>query len=116
MTQPTDLFSAAMSGSTVRRDADMVIIIMPNLGVATTAQDLLAMRTWGRSRLATGNLHKDRMALLDRLETVIPHTQCGIAARGAHRIMVELVKAMKGAGFDLQSWAIPQPVMDEIFT
>lgn len=115
MAQPKDLFTAAMFGGNIRRYGDMVVLALPSMGLVTTQQDMQQAQCWGRSKISSGILHKDRTSLIERIETVIARMNSGCTTRGSNKTIAGLVKIMKSSGMDLDSWVIPKAVLDELF-
>ncbi len=115
MAAPKDLYTAALWGGSVRRYGDMVQLTMPGIGVVTTQQDMQQATSWARSKMASGAINKDRMQLMDRLETLIARQYSGCSTRGGNRTIAGLAKIMASTGMDLESWSIPKAVMDELF-
>ena len=83
MAAPKDLYTAALWGGSVRRYGDMVQLTMPGIGVVTTQQDMQQATSWARSKMASGAINKDRMQLMDRLETLIARQYRAVLRAGA---------------------------------
>ena len=110
----TVLANAFASGGRSSRYGDFVIIRLQALSFVATAMEFQQVQTWARSRLSQGAAHRDRMAFVDRFETVLARSGGGIATKGSRKVLAALVKNMKQAGLDLEGWLVPQQLEDDI--
>ena len=107
------ILDSALNGGRASRNGDLVIVAMPNQGFVTTAQEYQIVMSWARSKQSNGFPHKDRAAMLERFETLIPRNNSGVAPRGNPKLLKRMVADMEQLGMVLDEWTIPRNLDDE---
>lgn len=107
------ILDSALNGGRASRNGDLVIVAMPSQGFVTTAQEYQIVMSWARSKQSNGFPHKDRAAMLERFETLIPRNNSGVAPRGNPKILKRMVADMEQLGMVLDEWTIPRNLEDE---
>lgn len=107
MTPITLLAGAMCGGGRMSRRGDLTLVHLNSCSFATTAVDLLQAENWARARHSRGNPHRDRMAFVERFETVLARNGAGVATRGSRPILQGIVKSIKANGLQMEEWSIP---------
>lgn len=107
MTPITLLAGAMAGGGRMSRRGDLTLVHLNSCSFATTAVDLLQAENWARARHSRGNPHRDRMAFVERFETVLARNGAGVATKGSRPILQGIVKTMKANGMQMEEWSIP---------
>lgn len=107
------ILDSALNGGRANRNGDLVIVAMPNQGFVTTAQEYQIVMSWARSKQSNGFPHKDRAAMLERFETLIPRNNSGVAPRGNRKVLKRMVADMEQLGMVLDEWTIPRDLDDD---
>lgn len=107
------ILDSALNGGRASRNGDLVIVAMPNQGFVATAQEYQIVMSWARSKQSNGLPHKDRAAMLERFETLIPRNNSGLAPRGNPKVLKRMVADMEQLGMVLDEWTIPRNLDDE---
>lgn len=115
MSRTVTLYEFLMQRSSTSRREGFLLFQISGFGavVMPDAAFLPAMR-WAQSKPSSGNTQRDLMLFLDRIETLIPRFGTAVAAKGSHRPLVQLAKAMAVGGLDLLEWGIPPDVKKAI--
>ncbi|MGH8529371.1 MAG: hypothetical protein ACRETN_05945 [Nevskiales bacterium] len=82
-------------------------IVMPD-------QAFLPAMRWAQGKPSSGNIQRDLMLFVDRVDTLIPRFGTSIAAKGALKPLMQLAQAMAMGGLDLLEWGIPPDVKKAI--
>ena len=104
----TVLKSVFAAGGRVARYGDFSIVYMSSGAFVTTPVELVMNQNWARARTTFGNPAKDRMAFVDRFETVLARVGCGIATKGSRGLLQRIVKSMVASALPLEQWSIPR--------
>ncbi len=105
---PLTLLAGAMSGGgRMSRRGDLTLVHLNSCSFATTAVDLLQAENWARARHSRGNPHRDRMAFVERFETILARNGAGVTTKGSRSILQGIVKSMKANGLQMDEWSIP---------
>jgi hypothetical protein len=107
------ILDSALHGGRASRNGDLVVIVMPSQSFVTTAQEYLIAQQWGRSKQSNGIPNRDRAALIEKFETLIPRNNSGLAARGNPKVLKRMVADMEQLGMILDEWAIPRNLDDD---
>lgn len=107
------ILDSALNGGRASRNGDLVIVTMPAQAFVTTAQEYLIAQQWARSKQSNGLPHRDRTALIERFETMIPRNNSGLAARGNPKVLQRMVDDMEQLGMILDEWSIPLNLGDD---
>jgi hypothetical protein len=107
------LFDSATNGGRISRNGDLVVVTLNALAFITTAQEFQMAAQWGRSKQSNGIVHRDVMALVERLETVIARNGSGVATRGNPKALQRMVLAMTQLAIPLDDWAVPLALAEE---
>lgn len=112
----TNLYDSGLRRAQVHRVGDITEIVFDGAGaVATSTLDFKTVQRWAMSRMPSGNAMRDRGAVLGRLETCVVRRGTSIATtQGSNKPLLQLVKAMKQAGFNLSEWSLPPAVQAEL--
>lgn len=107
------ILESALNGGRASRNGDLVVVVMPAQAFVTTAQEYSIIQQWGRSKQSNGLPQRDRNALIEKFETLIPRNHSGLAARGNPKVLRRMVADMEQLGMVLEDWAIPPNLEDE---
>lgn len=107
------ILDSALNGGRASRNGDLVIVTMPAQAFVTTAQEYLIAQQWARSKQSNGIPNRDRAALIERFETMIPRNNSGLTPRGNPKILQRMVADMEQLGMVLEEWSIPRNLGDD---
>ncbi len=107
------ILDSALNGGRASRNGDLVVVVMPAQAFVTTSQEYLIAQQWARSKQSNGLPHRDRAALIEKFETMIPRNNSGLSARGNPKILKRMVADMEQLGMVLEEWAIPLNLDDD---
>lgn len=112
---PLTLLAGAMSGGgRMSRRGDLTLVHLNSCSFATTAVDLLQAENWARARHSRGNPHRDRMAFVERFETILARNGAGVTTKGSRPILQGIVKSMKANGLQMEEWSIPMNLYESM--
>lgn len=106
----TLLLSAFSGGSTSSRHGDFVMVKFPATTFAASAMDFHLVRTWARGRLSLGNPQRDRVAFIERFETLLARGGSGIATKGNRPALRQLVSGLTQVGIAIGEWSVPHNI------
>jgi hypothetical protein len=105
----TSIFASVFAGGGgTSRYGEFVVVKIPNCSFITTPLEFQQMSTWARGRMSSGTPHRDRMAFVDRFETVLARIGSGLASKGNRPALARIVKSMKANAMFLEEWSIPR--------
>ncbi|AXQ29415.1 hypothetical protein D0B54_12275 [Solimonas sp. K1W22B-7] len=108
------LLSTLSGGGRTSRYADFVVVTLPAMSFATTAQEFQQVQTWARSKTSLGNVHRDRTFFVGRFETVLARSGGGLATRGSRSILQRIIAGMKQGGMQMEEWSIPHNINESV--
>ncbi|HEY0917335.1 MAG TPA: hypothetical protein VGE22_20815 [Solimonas sp.] len=108
------LLSALSGGGRTSRYGDWVVVTLPAMAFATSAQEFQQVQTWARARSSMGNVHRDRSLFVERFETVLARSGGGIATRGSRPVLQRLIAGLKQGGLQMDEWSIPHNINESV--
>ncbi len=108
------LLSALSGGGRTSRYGDWVVVTLPAMAFATSAQEFQQVQAWARARSSLGNVHRDRSFFVARFETILARTGAGIATRGSRPVLQRLIAGLKQGGLQMDEWSIPHNIDESV--
>lgn len=99
--------SVFAGGGGTSRYGDYTVVRMSNCSFITTPMEFQQMSNWARGRMSSGTPHRDRMAFVERFETMIGRMGSAVATKGNRSALARIVKGMKANAMLLAEWNIP---------
>jgi hypothetical protein len=103
----TVLLSAFSGGSSSSRHGDFVVVKFPATTFAASAMDFHLVRTWARGRSSLGSPQRDRVAFIERFETLLARGGSGVATKGNRPALRLLVRGLTQVGAVIGEWSVP---------
>ncbi len=115
MSKTVSLYEFLMQRSFTSRREGFLLFQISGVGAVVMPDAVfLPAARWAQSKPSSGNLQRDLMLFLDRIETLIPRFGTAVVAKGSFKPLVQLAKAMAVGGMDLLEWGIPLDVKKAI--
>lgn len=114
MADTPTILSSATNATRASRYGDIVFVVLETIAFVTTAQEWQATSQWARAKQSLGNKHKDRAAMVGRLETLLARQGSGVPTKGTNKVLQGVVKTMEQSGFDLKEWLLPPTLFESI--
>ncbi len=108
------LLSTLSGGGRTSRYGDFVVVTLPAMSFATTAQEFQQVQNWARSKTSLGNVNRDRSFFVGRFETVLARSGGGLATRGSRPILQRIIAGMKQGGLQMEEWSIPHNINESV--
>lgn len=100
--------SVFAGGGGTSRYGDYTVVKLSNCSFITTPMEFQQMSNWARGRVSSGTPHRDRMAFIEKFETVLGKMGSAVATKGNRSVLARIVKSMKANSMMLQEWNIPR--------
>lgn len=108
MARTKTLYESVESRARIIKQGDIVCIIIDGGGAMVAAtQDFMAAQKWAASRTASGNDLTDRARFLEQIPALVARPGSINPTRGSDKLIENLAKNMKQAGYDLSEWQLP---------
>ena len=115
MSPTVSVYEAIMKRAFASRREGFLLLQISGIGAVTMPDSVfLPAQRWAQSKPSSGNIQRDLMLFLDRVETLIPRYGTAVAAKGSFRPLMQLAKAMAVGGLDLLEWGIPMDIKKAI--
>lgn len=108
------LLSTLSGGGRTSRYGDWVVVTLPAMAFATSAQEFQQVQAWARARASLGNVHRDRSFFVARFETVLARNGGGLATRGSRPVLQRLIAGLKQGGLQMDEWSIPHNINESV--
>lgn len=110
----TLLLSAFSGGACTARHGDFVVVKFPASTFAASAFDYHRVQTWARGRMSMGNAQRDRVAFVDRFETLLARGGSGVATKGNRPALRLLIKGLSQSGAVISEWSVPHNIDESV--
>lgn len=106
--EPTLLEQALQRGRVTVSGLVAVWVVDGQGAAAMPADEWRTTEKWAMSRRGSASAQRDRMVLLERIQTMVTRTGTTFTTiRGSQKSLDQLQKLMKSGGFDLNEWRFP---------
>jgi hypothetical protein len=110
------LYEAATRNARVLRQGEIASLVMDGGGaVVVSILEFTSAQKWASSKPFSGNLLTDRARFLDQFTAMVSRPHSVQPTRGNELSIERLVRAMRGAGYDITEWQIPPEMKDPMY-